>query len=761
MSATAITTRSAAFQTPNVLAGLSEQLSQTASNQQEEAMQALIGLTQQIIAEYAKQNPLAGNSALLQQLGQLAQKPSDEESPGAQPGEAAPQGGGTAAGADAASSKGSQDSGVTIDGKQVSNDELKKEREETMKTLGKNESFFANNANRDEINKWIDHPDTSPEMNKALKHLRDDPELFDKLDSGGGGEKDGGISCDNLNGAQGSAEFKSMSSGVNIDGKELSNEAVDGERKETVAILGRHEEIFEDKPNREDLQAKLDDPNTPPDLKRALKHLLNDGELFGKLDGADDDGNHDGHISKDDLNVVQNEPEQKAYNEKKSEAGTHNYIPSDNEDKNVKPREMTAKDAKHELFRYSDNIEIHGDITLDTLRAIADGSLAMNKAPIQLQAAAKYYVDHPDEFERDLGGGDGHVSKSDMLGEISKEKITKKEAETLDTVAANKDVFFGGESLTRSKLEDIKKDPNSKPDCKKAAEELLNNDDLYTKLDNAKRGYDGSAIYKADDQKISEGDFDAFNKNRPEVETEKPKAKTKPALQDKAAQRDMAEGLQNQPNIKEGKGGFLQDVGSFLTKAGSVLLNIGSTILSGIAALKIPGISQVAALGSVAAAGGAGALNVAHTAIEGGNVKQAGIDAGVSTAGAAFSSIVAPGAGQAVTKGFAAAGGKALGQAGGKAAVTEAGKGAGEAGGTAAATNAAAKAGWRGEAVSGGSNVTKGELADTAAKKAGEGTATQAGLGAYKESMDGHSAGVAVRTKGDSVGLGQEQQQQG
>jgi type III secretion translocon protein HrpF len=551
------------------------------------------------------------------------------------------------------------------------------------------------------------------------------------------------------------------------------------ERQETIATLGRHEGAFKSKPSAEDRQKMIDDPKTPPDLKRALEHVARDPELRDKIDSAKN-GKVDGHISSKDINKLQEDPEQRAYAKKRSKSYEQNYIPSDvQNEKDAKPRPITNNDAKRELFRYSDDLPKH--ISMEELQKVADGSSKQGKAPPQLQAAAQYYVNHPDEYARDIGDPNGSTSRGDMLNGFSRSiNLNADEHKTLETIGANRDTFFADESLSRDKLQDIAKDPKSKPECKKAAEKLLADPMLYSMLDNGKHGSKSSATYKVDDQKIGGKDFDVFNDNKSKEVAKAPKATTAADKVDAKAVRDMAEGLYNQPDAKHGKGGFLRDVGSFITKAVSVVAKIGSAVLGGLAALKIPGISQFAGLGSVAAAGVGGAMDVANTAIKGGNVKNAGKMAGLEVAAAGVGALVAPGAGQGIKAG-AQAGAKAGVEAGAKAGATAGAKAGAEASaeaGAKAAAQAGVKAGaqtggkagaseaaegsaaagakqagspWGDKAFAAGSDVTNSDVAKKAATKAAGSAATQTAGAVYGHEMGDHSASVAARSGGESL----------
>ena len=105
----------------------------------------------------------------------------------------------------------------------------------------------------------------------------------------------------------------------------------------------------------------------------------------------------------------------------------------------------------------------------------------------------------------------------------------------------------------------------------------------------------------------------------------------------------------NESNAQNAGKGFLKFVHNAEDIASKVLGAIGDS--------KIPIISQIAALGSVTTEAIGQGANVGATAIEHGDVKQAGIDAGINVAAAGVSAVTAPGVGQALGKGAEAGAG--------------------------------------------------------------------------------------------------------
>ena len=103
----------------------------------------------------------------------------------------------------------------------------------------------------------------------------------------------------------------------------------------------------------------------------------------------------------------------------------------------------------------------------------------------------------------------------------------------------------------------------------------------------------------------------------------------------------------NKDNLQWG----LEQTGHVLLKGVSAFEHIASQALGFVGDLKIPGISQLAALGSVATEAIGGGADVADTALEGGDVKKAAEQAGIDLGEQAFSALTVPGAGKAIGEG--------------------------------------------------------------------------------------------------------------
>jgi type III secretion translocon protein HrpF len=419
----------------------------------------------------------------------------------------------------------------------------------------------------------------------------------------------------------------------------------------TLSVLDRHQDKV--KGSMSDLQKQIDDPKTPPDLKQALENLKNDPDLQAKLDSASN-GKTDSKFSpKDVTNLVKKHPEVQTYNEQQADAFEQNYIPSDSTDSDAQPREIDANDAMRELYRYSDYLP--KNLSKEDLQNIVDGTGGEGKMPPQVIAAAKYFLNHPSDWQT-VAGPSGSISRGHLEDAISKNvSLNDDENKTIATLQANESTFFGDGSLSRSKLEKIENDPNSSPEVQQAAKQLLGDPMLFGMLDNGKHGNSGNLLHAADDGKIGKGDFEAFVNNsktlgKPAPPT--PPTHTASAPRDVAAVQAMQAGEADQPDQKKEKGGGLQKFFQGLLHIFAKILDALSTVLSVLA--KIPIIGEIFAGASMAAEAVSGQLEVGAVAVGGGSkqdIINAEKDAAIGLVGAAIGTVTVPGAGGAMVKG--------------------------------------------------------------------------------------------------------------
>lgn len=432
-----------------------------------------------------------------------------------------------------------------------------------------------------------------------------------------------------------------------------SRPVMNDRQMEVISTLQRHRGDFPIK--KEDLQKRIDDPKTPPDLKAALQQVKDDPTLGLMLDSTNQGGgfkNVDGCLSDRDLDRLGEGADMKGYNERKAKGYVQNYIPSDAGSSVVSARMMAENDALRELYLYSDNLPKHMD--KESLQKIVDGTSHGAKMPPQVIAAAQFMLDHPQSWSKVAPGGS--TSRSSMLDNISKNVfLTPDEDKTLKTIDKNRDTFTK-DGMTRDSLQKLVDDPATKPDVKKAAQKMLSDPLIFGMLDNAKSGHGSSLTKSADDGKIANSDLDAFLKNSKTLgkkQPELPPVHTATTPSAKKAAADMKAGEVDDPDEKRKKGGqftdFARKVGGTLLKIAAGFEHLASIALSALS--KIPIIGEIAAPLAMATEAVAGGLDIANAGLQGKDVKKAAEMAALGIAGAAISIVVAPGAGAAVMKG--------------------------------------------------------------------------------------------------------------
>ncbi|WP_342050854.1 MULTISPECIES: HrpF/NolX family T3SS translocon protein [unclassified Cupriavidus] len=460
---------------------------------------------------------------------------------------------------------------------------------------------------------------------------------------------DGGATFkDKLGGKDNIADTKDFAKFIaNDDTTPLSDADI-----QTVAVLGRHQKDLPK--NEKDIQAKIDDPKTPDDLRQALQQMQKNPSLIAMID-AGKNGKVDGKFSGKDIErLTERRGEIREFNQQQAAIFVDNYIPSDETEENPKPRPMTGNDAMRELYRYSDYLPKH--ISRETLEDIVNGTGNMGKMPPQVIAAAQYMLQHPDAWSQ--VAPNGSISRGHLCDAIAQDiNLNPDERETIKTLQDNRSTFFGDGTMNREKLQKIANDPNASEAVKKAANQLLNDPLLFGMLDNGKRGHSGDPLHAADDGKISGDDLDKFvgrlkTKDQPPPEIPPSHEPTTPEAQ--AATYAMQAGIQDQPEEKKSKGGgfmkFLQGV----LKVFSKIVEIVGQIVSAVVKI-IPGVGNlIAGAISVGSSFISGQLKVASVAAGGGSkeeIRAAEKEAGLDLAGAAISGIGVPGMGAVVRGG--------------------------------------------------------------------------------------------------------------
>ncbi|KYH01590.1 hypothetical protein SE91_26610 [Bradyrhizobium sp. DOA1] len=414
-----------------------------------------------------------------------------------------------------------------------------------------------------------------------------------------------------------------------------------------VSVLNRHKDKCPlDWKSLGDL---ANDPSTPPDLKGAIEELQQDPELFYAI-GSQGDGRCGGKIKAGDLSGFSDHHSQvAAFQGQQAQSYEHNYIPSDGTG-NGQPSVMTQTDALRELYLYSDNLP--KNLSLADFQQIVDGEAKTGKSPPQVLAAAQYFLSHPDEWKQLYGGSVDKVHKEDFLQVASSSmNLTQAELDTLGTINKNQGAFFEKGDLTRDKLASMVDDKSLAPDVRKAASQLLSDPLIFGLMNNAITGYhthhkffDFGGGHTVDSGNISNNDFKQFFNNMSAANRTAHQLKTHVAQTavEQSAVADMMMGVTDQPDIKSPKkngGAFMHALDGVL-KVGSNVLDWAATAV-GVLGF-IPGLGELTDLASMVLESESQAANLLHTAITGGNLKQALEEAGLSLAAQAVGCISGP-----------------------------------------------------------------------------------------------------------------------
>ncbi|MCC4605998.1 serine kinase, partial [Xanthomonas campestris pv. parthenii] len=552
------------------------------------------------------------------------------------------------------------------------------------------------------LDEKINDPATPPDMKKALQGLQHDPGLFFAIASQGHGKHhqddqgkcNGTLIADNLydfadrhpqvtamggkNATYNPEKMQGSDLPPPVDGSSVTWDGgtLTQNELEIVTTLDRHKDKL---PLAwTDLDAKINDPATPPDLKKALTELQKDPRLFFAI-GSQGDGKCGGKIKSGDLSKFSAGHSQVAeYANKQAKGYTQNYVASDSPEK-TQPTVMTESDAMREFYRYSDYLP--KDLNQEAFKQLVEGDSDIQKCPPQVIAAAQYFREHPDQWKA-LAGDSGSMSTPDFLQKsASQMHLTASELKTLDTINGHQDAFFGdGKEVTRDKLDSIAKDDKADPAVRDAAKQLLADPLLFGLLNNSITGYKKPHSFfggghVVDSGKISKEDFQQFYEHmtaaNKTVEKSPTHAATSPEQQKAFA--DMVMGKADQPDIKKKK----KDIGT-LGKGLHEFLKWDSKILDwasvGLSALNgIPVIGEFADAAAVALEGEAQAAQVLDTALQGGDMGLAWKLAGINMAGAVVGAVGGPGA-RIAAKGAA----KGAAESAAKAASESATKGAAE-----------------------------------------------------------------------------------
>lgn len=414
-----------------------------------------------------------------------------------------------------------------------------------------------------------------------------------------------------------------------------------------MAVLNRHKDLCP--LSWESLTARANDPSTPPDLKAAIEGLQQHPELFYAI-GSQGDGRCGGKITAKDLSGFSKHHSQvAAFQGQQAQNYAQNYIPSDSTG-NPHPSVMTRNDAMRELYRYSENLP--KNLSLADFKQIVEGDAKTGKCPPQVIAAAQYFVSHPNEWKQLYGGSIDKVHKEDFLKIASSSmSLTQTELNTLKTINSNQRAFFGNGVLTRDKLARMAQDNSLDPKVRQTASQLLSDPLLFGLLNNTITGYkthngffDFGGGHTVDSGNISKKDFAHFcgNMSTANRTVQQTKTHVPETAAEQEAVADMRMGAADQPDFKSAKkngGAFVHTVSGVL-KVHAQVLDWAATAV-GLLSF-IPVIGQVADVASMALASQAQAENLVRTAITGGDMKKALLEAGINIGAQALSLVAGP-----------------------------------------------------------------------------------------------------------------------
>jgi type III secretion translocon protein HrpF len=360
------------------------------------------------------------------------------------------------------------------------------------------------------------------------------------------------------------------------------------QKMEILSVLSRNQDKLPDSLEYGQLDELAQDKSLPQELRDAYTALKNDKKLFAMLDdpnahvgGSAEPGAADGFVSKGDLDKELDQKDFTEYSRMKSDLFMENYVPSDAAP-GEGPRQMTASDAYRELYIYSDSLP--DGVDQAALQAIVDGKCD-EKCPAQLQAAAQYFLKHPEEFAE--MAPQGSVTNGELQNiAVDRLQFTEQELSAVETLGQNKDLFIAQGDLSRERLAEMAKDKSLAPEIREAAKTLGESDVLFGMLDNAKnghvasdgRGLRGRGANVTNDNKVIGDDINAFLDGL--TETNKTARPTGGAGADSSHLTDemqamlsqnMMAGMLDDPNAKEKRGGgrlerFLDRLGGALDK---------------------------------------------------------------------------------------------------------------------------------------------------------------------------------------------------
>jgi hypothetical protein len=268
-----------------------------------------------------------------------------------------------------------------------------------------------------------------------------------------------------------------------------------------------------------ELRETAEDPDTPLDLKRAARYVLDHPDLLDRLlcsKEGDDQG-----IARSDIELAREERGSEASEASASSGGS--AAPDDGDvdssaASEVDPEERRALETLRQSFdamnRDHGFLGAFGDkvITEKELRETAEDP----DASLELKRAARYILDNPDLMERlsrSKDGDDQGIARGDIDlaaessvgpgGSGAPAPAGSDELSALQTILANFDSlndrnpFFGDKVLSREELERAASNADTSPSLKRALRYVLDHPSVLDRLSRSK-GFGVSGMSRSD-----------------------------------------------------------------------------------------------------------------------------------------------------------------------------------------------------------------------------------------------------------------------
>jgi len=251
--------------------------------------------------------------------------------------------------------------------------------------------------------------------------------------------------------------------------------------------------------SEKELRVAAEDPDAPIDLKRAARYVLDHSDLLGRLSRSRD--GDDSGIARADIDLVRETESRDSPALPDGAAAADGTRDSTAASSGADPEEQRALDTLRRSFEAMNRdhgfLGAFGDrvITEKELRETAEDP----DAALDLKAAARYVLDHPDlldRLSRSKDGSDHGIALGDIdlaaegsSGSASAVK-TSDELSALQTLLASFDelnrwtngILPPDKVLSRDELQAAASEPDTSPSLKRALRYVLDHPTLLTRL---------------------------------------------------------------------------------------------------------------------------------------------------------------------------------------------------------------------------------------------------------------------------------------